>query len=73
MAVLDTLMQRILTGPLPMTFTSPDDVENLRVLREGGWVKVSFSAGARSSATVTELTSLGRVAMQYLQTNEGQK
>ena len=44
-------------------------IEALRILKDGGWVKVSFSAppGRPGTATVTELTDLGRFAMQFVQ------
>jgi hypothetical protein len=52
-----------------MVFTSMDDIEALRILKDGGWVKASFSvaAGHKATATVTELTPLGRFAMQFVQ------
>ncbi|WP_162593912.1 hypothetical protein [Variovorax sp. PBL-E5] len=52
-----------------MTFTNAQEIEHLRTLRDGGWVKVSFTPGARpgqGTATVTELTALGRVAMRFI-------
>ena len=63
------VLQRVAKGPLPMVFTSAEDIEALRILKDGGWVKVSFSAppGRPGTATVTELTDLGRFAMQFVQ------
>ncbi|MBT2322359.1 hypothetical protein J7E62_08390 [Variovorax paradoxus] len=64
-----SVLQRVAKGPLPMVFTSAEDIESLRILKDGGWVKVSFSAppGRAGTATVTELTPLGRFAMQFVQ------
>lgn len=64
-----SVLQRVAKGPLPMVFTSAEDIEALRILKDGGWVKVSFSAppGRAGTATVTELTPLGRFAMQFVQ------
>jgi hypothetical protein len=64
-----SVLQRVAKGPLPMVFASAEDIEALRILRDGGWVKVSFSAppGQPGTATVTELTPLGRFAMQFVQ------
>jgi hypothetical protein len=68
--MLYSLLQRLAQGPLPMTFTSAQEVEHLRTLKDGGWVKVSFEPGIkpgqRTTATVTELTALGRVAMRFI-------
>ncbi|WP_179106865.1 hypothetical protein [Variovorax sp. KK3] len=52
-----------------MVFTAVEDIEALRILKDGGWVKATFSAppGRSGSATVTELTALGRFAMQFVQ------
>jgi hypothetical protein len=63
------VLQRVAKGPLPMVFTSAEDIEALRILKDGGWVKVLFSAppGRAGTATVTELTPLGRFAMQFVQ------
>jgi hypothetical protein len=64
-----SVLQRVAKGPLPMVFTAAEDIESLRILKDGGWVKVSFSAppGHEGTATVTELTPLGRFAMQFVQ------
>jgi hypothetical protein len=64
-----SVLQRVAKGPLPMVFTAADDIESLRILKDGGWVKVWFSAppGREGTATVTELTPLGRFAMQFVQ------
>jgi hypothetical protein len=64
-----SVLQRVAKGPLPMVFTAAEDIESLRILKDGGWVKVSFSAppGREGTATVTELTPLGRFAMQFVQ------
>jgi len=68
--MLYSLLQRLAQGPLPMTFTTVQEIEHLRTLKDGGWVKVSFTPGARpgqgTTATVTELTALGRVAMRFI-------
>ncbi|GAA4342090.1 hypothetical protein GCM10023165_23470 [Variovorax defluvii] len=55
-----------------MVFTAMEDVEALRILRDGGWIKATFSAapGTPGSATVTELTPLGRFAMQFVQPDQ---
>ena len=64
-----SVLKRLDKGPLPMVFTAMDDVEVLRTLKDGGWIKVTFSAapGVPGTATVTELTPLGRFAMQFVQ------
>ncbi|CAN7514713.1 hypothetical protein LJR290_003506 [Variovorax sp. LjRoot290] len=64
-----SVLQRVAKGPLPMVFTAAEDIESLRILKDGGWVKVTFSAppGRAGTATVTELTPLGRFAMQFVQ------
>lgn len=66
------VLQRVAKGPLPMVFTSMEDIEALRILKDGGWVKASFTAGAnrKGTATVTELTPLGRFAMQFVQPDD---
>ncbi|WP_162575734.1 hypothetical protein [Variovorax sp. PBL-H6] len=66
------VLQRVAKGPLPMVFTSMEDIEALRILKDGGWVKASFSAAAGrvGTATVTELTPLGRFAMQFVQPDD---
>ena len=55
-----------------MVFTSMEDIEALRILKDGGWVKASFSAaaGRKGTATVMELTPLGRFAMQFVQPDD---
>lgn len=67
-----SVLQRIAKGPLPMVFTAMEDVEALRILKDGGWIKASFSAppGRNGAATVTELTPLGRFAMQFVQPDQ---
>lgn len=64
-----SVLQRVAKGPLPMVFTAAEDIESLRILKDGGWVKATFSAppGRAGAATVTELTPLGRFAMQFVQ------
>jgi len=66
------VLQRVAKGPLPMVFDAAEDIESLRILKDGGWVKVSFSAppGREGTATVTELTPLGRFAMQFVQADK---
>jgi len=66
------VLQRVVNGPLPMVFASMEDIEVLRILKDGGWVKVSFSAppGRPGTATVTDLTALGRFAMQFVQPDD---
>ncbi|VTU20882.1 hypothetical protein H6CHR_01477 [Variovorax sp. PBL-H6] len=58
---------RIIAGAsLPMTLSSEADIENLRVLRDAGYVKVELPPQGRpASAVVTALTPLGRTAMRY--------
>ena len=66
--MLESVIQRVAQGPLPMTFSAANDIDDLQVLQEGGWVKVTFTSGLKGEpiATVTELTPLGRHAMQFL-------
>ena len=62
------LLQRMAKGPLPMTFSGGEEIAGLRILKDAGWIKATFSAPPEhgGTATVTELTALGRFAMQFV-------
>ncbi|VWX63479.1 conserved hypothetical protein [Burkholderiales bacterium 8X] len=65
------LLHQIAQGPLPMIFTRDEDIDALRIFKDGGWIKANFvkAPGRRgkTTATVTELTNVGRIAMQFVQ------
>ena len=58
------ILRRVVVGKLPMQFFAAVDVDHLQDLRDAGYLKVTFEAG-RTSATVTEITLLGRAAIRY--------
>jgi hypothetical protein len=61
------LLRKIAGASLPMTLDSEADIENLRVLRDAGYVKADFEPRGTEPpcAVVTALTPLGRTAMRY--------
>lgn len=62
------ILKRVLDGQLPMHFFRRSDVDQLQDLSDAGYLKVSFGPlerDRRTSATVTEITSLGRTAIHY--------
>ncbi|KWT83915.1 hypothetical protein WDL1CHR_04912 [Variovorax sp. WDL1] len=60
------LLRKIAGAALPMTLSSQADIEDLRILRDAGYVKADLpSQGAPASAVVTALTPLGHTAMRY--------
>jgi hypothetical protein len=60
------VLRLVAKGPLPMTFTSKQDIEHLEILNDAGWIKVRITTfRTRQKAVVTELTPLGRWAMQH--------
>jgi len=61
------LLGKIAAGRLPMTVSSHEDIEKLRILRDAGYVKAEIPPdnGAAAPATVTAVTALGRTAMRY--------
>ncbi|VTU18888.1 hypothetical protein [Variovorax sp. RA8] len=60
------LLRKIASVSLPMTLSSPADIEDLRILRDAGYVKADLPPqGAPASAVVTALTPLGRTAMRH--------
>lgn len=61
------LLRKIAGASLPMTLDSQADIENLRILRDAGYVKADLPPEGASSASaiVTALTPLGRTAMRY--------
>lgn len=60
------LLRKIASASLPMTLNSQADIENLRILRDAGYVKADLPPqGAPASAVVIALTSLGRTAMRH--------
>ena len=63
------ILNRVVTGKLPMHFSRRADIDNLHGLRDAGYLRVSFGPlqqNQRTFATVTEVTTLGRAAMRYL-------
>ncbi|AGU49532.1 hypothetical protein VAPA_1c24300 [Variovorax paradoxus B4] len=63
-----TLFKQILTTRLPTRFYSPSEIDQLKDLRDAGYIKVAFSPqqGAMPPfATVHEITNLGRAAARY--------
>ncbi|OUM02430.1 hypothetical protein [Variovorax sp. JS1663] len=61
------LLRKIAGASLPMTLDSQADIENLRILRDAGYVKVDFQPTGMDppAAVVIALTPLGRTAMRY--------
>ena len=65
------LLKRIAGCALPMTVTLQGDVEDLRVLRDAGYVKADIpprrdtTVPVPVAAVVTAITPLGRTAMRY--------
>jgi hypothetical protein len=61
------LLRKIAGASLPMTLDSRADIENLRILRDAGYVKADFEppGTAPPAAVVIALTPLGRTAMRY--------
>lgn len=61
------LLRKIAGASLPMTLSSEADIENLRILRDAGYVKADLPPEGMqaASAIVTALTPLGRTAMRY--------
>lgn len=59
------ILKRVVDGQLPMHFLVPTDTARLQDLRDAGYWKVSFEPfqrNHRTSATVAEVTPLGRTA-----------
>ncbi|WP_076999314.1 hypothetical protein [Variovorax sp. KK3] len=61
------LLRKIAGASLPMTLDSQADIEDLRILRDAGYVKAEFEpqGAAQAGAVVIALTPLGRTAMRY--------
>ena len=62
------ILKRVGEGRLPMYFSTRADIDGLQDLRAAGYLKVRFGPPAqnhRTSAAVTEVTTLGRAAMRY--------
>lgn len=62
------ILKRIGEGHLPMHFFTRADIDGLQDLRAAGYLEVRFGPPAqdhRTSATVTEVTTLGRAAIRY--------
>ena len=64
------ILRRVLHENLPMRFAVRADIGHLQDLRAAGYLRVTFgppfSLGQAGSATVTEITPLGRAASRYL-------
>ena len=64
------ILKRVVDGQLPMQFFAPMDIDLLQDLRDAGYLKVKFEPlkqNRRNSATVTEVTPLGRAAIRYFE------
>ena len=62
------ILKRVVEGQPPMLFFVPTDIDCLQDLRDAGYLKVIFEPfehDHRTSATVTEVTPLGRTAIRY--------
>ena len=59
------LLKKIAAGELPMTLTAQAEIDDLRVLRDAGYVKAEFSSSKGSAAVVVALTPLGSTAIRY--------
>lgn len=62
------ILKRVGEGRLPMYFSTRADIDGLQDLRAAGYLKVRLGPPAqnhRASATVTEVTTLGRAAIRY--------
>ncbi|CAN7361662.1 hypothetical protein LJR099_002186 [Variovorax paradoxus] len=69
-----TLFKQILMTQLPARFHSPSEIDRLKELRDAGYIKVAFApsqGAAPPSATVHEVTNLGRAAARYFGSGEG--
>jgi hypothetical protein len=65
------LLKRLGAAPLPAHFLAGREVGLLQDLRDAGYIKAAFAEGperGRTSATVTEVTNLGRAALRYFGT-----
>lgn len=63
------ILKRIADGKLPMQFALRTDIGLLQDLRNAGYLRVTFGPfilGQSRSATVTEITPLGRAVVRYL-------
>ena len=68
------LFKQILVTRLPMRFYSPSEIDRLKDLRDAGYIKVVFSppqGAVPPSATVHEVTNLGRAAARYFGSGDG--
>lgn len=62
------ILKRIFSGCLPMRFARRADIGHLHSLRDAGYLSVTFAPfvpGRARSATVTDITPLGRAAIRY--------
>jgi hypothetical protein len=59
------LLRKIATGELPMKLTAPMEIEDLRVLRDAGYVKAEIPPQGGTAAVVLALTPLGATALRY--------
>jgi len=62
------ILKRVGEGHLPMRFFTRADVDGLQDLRAAGYLEVHFGPPTqdhRTSAIVTEVTTLGRAAIRY--------
>jgi len=69
-----TLFTQVLAAQLPMQFWGSSVVEQLMILDDAGYIKVTLSpphGAAPPCATVTEVTHLGRAVARYCSTDDG--
>lgn len=59
------LLKKIAGSELPLRLTIVEEIEDLRVLRDAGYVKAEIPPKEGTPATVVALTPLGRTAMRY--------
>ncbi|MBS0452554.1 MAG: hypothetical protein JSS14_14715 [Proteobacteria bacterium] len=62
------ILKRIVSGCLPMRFARRADIGHLHSLCDAGYLNVTFSPpnpGHERSATVTDITPLGRAVIRY--------
>ncbi|HYP71326.1 MAG TPA: hypothetical protein VEP93_10595 [Variovorax sp.] len=62
------ILRSVFSGILPMQFARCADIGHLHRLRDAGYLAVTFAPfdpGQARSATVTDITPLGRAAIRY--------
>jgi len=57
------MLHLVAESALPRTFTAPEDLDELRMLRDAGYIRMEMLA---TQATVVEVTALGLMAIRHL-------